>query len=158
MGSERSGLADDTKADANLTRMSGSAPRFDQPLIEEEGEHFWEALKGDSLVIKKCNSCGEFHYYPRPFCPKCWSEDVEWHEVCGRGTVYTYSTVYINDLPPFGQQVPYVAAIVELEEGPRMMTRLIECTNDDITLGMAVEVGYQDLDGELKMAVFRPAA
>jgi uncharacterized OB-fold protein len=137
--------------------MSGSGPRFDQPLIEDEGEPFWEALKGDSLVIRKCNACGEFHYYPRPFCPKCWSEDVEWHEVSGKGTVYTYSTVYINDLPPFGGQVPYVAAIVELDEGPRMMTRLIDCTKDDITLGMAVEVDYQDLDGELKMAVFRPA-
>ncbi len=133
------------------------APRFDQPLIEDESRPFWDALRDGKLLIKHCTACDAFHYYPRPFCPSCWSDDVEWHEASGRATVYTYSTVYVNDLPPFGPQVPYVAAVVELEEGPRMMTRLVDCTKDDITLGMPVEVTYTDLDDELKIAVFRPA-
>jgi uncharacterized OB-fold protein len=139
--------------------MSGpsAVPRFDQPLIEDESRPFWDGLREGRLLIKHCTACGAFHYYPRPFCPSCWSDDVEWYEASGRATVYTYSTVYVNDLPPFGPQVPYVAAVVELEEGPRMMTRLVECTKDEITLGMPVEVTYTDLDEELKIAVFRPA-
>jgi uncharacterized protein len=135
----------------------GASPRFDQPLVEDESRPFWEGLRDGRLLIKHCAACGAFHYYPRPFCPSCWSDDVEWYEASGRATVYTYSTVYVNDLPPFGPQVPYVAAVVELEEGPRMMTRLVDCTKDDITLGMPVEVTYTDLDHELKIAVFRPA-
>jgi uncharacterized OB-fold protein len=131
-------------------------PRFDQPVVEEESRAFWEGLRDSRLLIKHCTACGAFHYYPRPFCPTCWSDDVEWYEASGRAAVYTYSTVYVNDLPPFGPQVPYIAAVVELDEGPRMMTRLVDCTKDDITLGMPVQVTYADLDDELKIAVFRP--
>lgn len=139
-----------------MSAPAPGGPRFDQPLIEDESRPFWDALKDHRLLIKRCNACGEFHYYPRPFCPECWSDDVEWHEASGRATVYSYSTVYVNDLPPFGPQVPYVAAVVELEEGPRMMTRLVDCTRDDVTIGMAVEATYQPLDDDLQVAVFRP--
>ena len=82
---------------------------------------------------------------------------MEWHQASGRARVYSYSTVYVNDLPPFGPEVPYVAAVVELEEGPRMMSRLVDCTKDDITIDMPVEVTYEALDDELQMAVFKPA-
>jgi uncharacterized OB-fold protein len=125
-------------------------------MIEDESQPFWDALVDGKLMIRHCNACGEFHYYPRPFCPKCWSDDVEWFETSGAATVYSYSTVYVNDLPPFGPQVPYVAAVVTLAEGPRMMTRLVGVENPDIKIGMAVAFEPADLDGELKMAVFRP--
>lgn len=137
--------------------MSGPGPRFDQPLIEAESAPFWEGLQAGELRIKRCNACGAFHFYPRPFCPTCWSEDVEWTVASGGATVYSYSTVYVNDLPPFGPQVPYVAAVVDLDEGPRMMTRLVGCTKDDITIGMPVTFETAPLDDELSMAVFRPA-
>jgi uncharacterized OB-fold protein len=132
-------------------------PRFDQPFVEPESAPFWQGLNDGRLLVRRCGHCHVLHFYPRPFCPFCWSDDVEWHEVSGRARVYSYSTVYVNDLAPFGESVPYVAAVVELEEGPRMMTRLVECTKDDITIGMAVEVVFADLDDEMKMAVFRPA-
>ena len=131
-------------------------PRFDQPLVEDESQPYWDALVDGRLLIKHCNDCGRFHSYPRPFCPHCWSDAVEWHEACGRGRVYTYSTVYVNDLPPFGPEAPYVAAIVELEEGPRVMTRLVDCTKDDITIDMPVLLDVQQFDDEHNMAVFRP--
>jgi hypothetical protein len=133
-----------------------SGPRFDQPDIEEESQPFWDGLVDGRLLIKHCLACHAFHYYPRPFCPSCWSDDVEWYEASGRGRVYTYSTVYVNDLPPFPPEVPYVAAVVELDEGPRMMTRLVGCTKDDIAIDMPVQMEVADLDAELKMAVFRP--
>lgn len=138
-------------------RQDLSGPRFDQPLIEDESRPFWDGLREGRLLIKRCRACGAFHFYPRPFCPTCWADDVEWFEASGRGTVYTYSTVYVNDLPPFGSEVPYVAAVVELDEGPRMMTRLVGCTAEDISIGLPVRVDFQQFDEELRMAVFRPA-
>jgi hypothetical protein len=125
-------------------------------MIEDESQPFWDALVDGKLMIRHCNACGEHHYYPRPFCPKCWSDDVEWCEASGAATVYSYSTVYVNDLPPFGPQVPYVTAVVTLAEGPRMMTRLVGVENPNIAIDMAVAFEPADLDGELNMAVFRP--
>lgn len=124
--------------------------------MEAESRPFWEALSEGRLLIKRCADCGAFHFYPRPFCPHCWSDAVEWHEASGRGRVYTYSTVYVNDLPPFGPEVPYVAAVVELDEGPRMMTRLVDCTRDDVTIDMPVEFRSEPFDDEHHMAVFHP--
>jgi uncharacterized OB-fold protein len=134
-----------------------SGPRFDQPLVEDESQPYWDALVDGKLLVKQCLDCGRHHFYPRPFCPHCWSDAVEWREATGRGRVYTYSTVYVNDLPPFGPEVPYVAAIVELEEGPRVMTRLVDCTKDDITIDMPVVLDVEQFDAEHNMAVFRPA-
>ena len=120
--------------DGNLTLMSG--PRFDQPTIEPESQEFWDGLKDGKLLIRRCGSCGEAHYYPRPFCPKCWSTDVAWEQASGEATVYTYSTVFVNDLPPFGSQVPYVAAVVDLAEGPRMMTRVVGVPDDELNMAV----------------------
>ena len=141
--------------DGNLTLMSG--PRFDQPTIEPESQEFWDGLKDGKLLIRRCGSCGEAHYYPRPFCPKCWSTDVAWEQASGEATVYTYSTVFVNDLPPFGPQVPYVAAVVDLAEGPRMMTRVVGVPDDELAIGMAVRFITAPLDDELNMAVFERA-
>lgn len=143
------------EVDGNLTLMSG--PRFDQPMIEPESQEFWDGLKDGRLLIRRCGSCGDAHYYPRPFCPACWSEDVAWEEASGRATVYTYSTVFMNDLPPFAAQVPYVAAVVDLAEGPRMMTRIVGVPDEELAIGMAVTFTTAPLDDELKMAVFERA-
>lgn len=83
-----------------------ASPRFDLPTIESDTRPFWDAVREGKLLLRSCNRCGVVHYYPRPFCPSCWSEDVTWVEASGRGTVYTYSTVYRNDLPPFNEQPP----------------------------------------------------
>ncbi len=136
-------------------RLDLSGARFDQPVIEDESQPYWDAANQGRLLIKCCTACGANHHYPRPFCPKCWSEEVEWVEASGGGTVYSYSTVYVNDLPPFGPEVPYVAAVVELDEGPRMMTRLIDCTGEDVEIGAPVTVAFQPFDGEQCMPVFR---
>lgn len=109
------------------------------------------------LRIKRCAACDEHHFYPRPFCPHCWSDDVEWVEATGEATLYTYSTVYVNDLPPFGPQVPYVAAVVELAEGPRMMTRLVDLGGVTPQIGMALRATYEPLDDTLSKVVFVPA-
>ena len=96
------------------------------PQVEDETRPYWEAAKQGKLLVKRCNACGEVHHYPRPFCPTCWSEDVEWLEASGRGTLYTYSVVFRNDLAPFSEWGTYVPAIVELDEGPRLMTNIVD--------------------------------
>jgi uncharacterized protein len=97
------------------------------------------------------------HHYPRPFCPTCWSEDVEWLEASGRGTLYTYSVVFRNDLAPFSEWGEYVPAVVELEEGPRLMTNIIDAGAGSLKVGMPVEVAFRDLTDEWAAPVFRPA-
>ena len=140
--------------------MTGPA-RSDLPTIEDESRPFWDAAREGKLLIAHCGNCGRVHHYPRPFCPFCWSEDVTWQEASGRGTLYTFSTVYVNDLPPFKEQLPYVAAIVDLEEGPRLMTRLIgidPTDASDFTIGMAVTVDFEAISDEVSAPVFRPAS
>src|ERR1700722_9827147 len=115
-------------------------PRFDLPTIEAESQPFWDAAREHRFLIRRCNNCGAVHHYPRPFCPTCWSDDLAWQEASGRATLYTFSTVYMNDLPPFNGRLPYVAAAVDLEEGPRVMTNIVDCDPADLRVGMAVEV------------------
>jgi hypothetical protein len=131
--------------------------RFDLPAPEPETEAFWDAARERRLLVKRCADCGEAHFYPRPFCPRCWSENVKWEDASGRATLYTWSTVHVNDLPPFHERVPYVAAIVELSEGPRMMTNVVDCDAEELAVGMSLEVRYRDLDDEFSIPVFAPA-
>jgi uncharacterized OB-fold protein len=131
--------------------------RFDLPAPEAETQPFWDAARARRLLIKRCADCGQAHFYPRPFCPKCWGEQVTWEDASGAATLYTYSTVHVNDLPPFPDRVPYVAAIVELAEGPRMMTNVVDCDLDRVEVGMPLQVTYRDLDDEFTIPVFAPA-
>jgi uncharacterized OB-fold protein len=130
----------------------------DLPVVEDESRPYWEAAKQGRLLVKRCRSCERLHHYPRPFCPFCWSADVEWHEVAGRGTLYTYSVVYRNDLPPFDEWGPYVPAVVELEEGPRLMTNIVDADPESLSVGMPVEVRFRDLTDAWAAPVFAPVS
>jgi uncharacterized OB-fold protein len=132
--------------------------RFDLPAPDLETKPFWDGCKEGRFLIRHCNACGADHYYPRPFCPTCWSDDVEWKEASGRATLYTYSVVHVNDLPPFGERVPYVAAIVELEEGPRVMTNVEGVEHDALQIGMPLVVDYKPISDDITIAIFRPAS
>jgi len=135
-----------------------TVPRFDLPTIDLETQPFWDGLKEGKFLLRHCNACGTDHYYPRPFCPSCWSDDVSWREASGRGKVYTYSVVHVNDLPPFNERVPYVAAIVELDEGPRLMTNIEGVPFDELRADMAVVVEYKPISDDVTIPVFRPAS
>ncbi len=139
----------------NITCMDSL--RFDLPTPDESTKAFWDAAIEEKLLIKRCGACGRAHYYPRPFCPYCWSEDVSWVEASGKATLYTWSVVYHNDLPPFVERVPYVAAVVDLEEGPRMMTNVVACETDHLHVGMDLEVAFQQVAEGVTIPVFRPA-
>ncbi len=81
---------------------------------------------------------------------------MAWEDARGTGTVYTFSVVHKNDLPPFNERVPYVAAVVELDEGPRMMTNVVDCDIDDVAVEMPVEVAFRTIDADTVIPVFRP--
>jgi uncharacterized OB-fold protein len=83
---------------------------------------------------------------------------VSWEQASGRATLYTWSVVHQNDLPPFAERVPYVAAVVDLEEGPRMMTNVVDCPFEQLRIGMALEVTFRRETEEISLPVFRPAA
>jgi uncharacterized OB-fold protein len=132
--------------------------RFDLPSPDPETQPFWDGCREGRFLVRHCNACGRDYFYPRPFCPTCWSDDVEWKEASGRGTFYTYSIVHVNDLPPFNQRVPYVAAIVELDEGPRVMTNIEGTPFDQLRIGAAVEVDWKPISDDVTIPVFRQVA
>jgi uncharacterized OB-fold protein len=131
--------------------------RFDLPSPQAETQPFWDAARDGRLLVMRNRTTGRHYFYPRPFDPETWSDDVEWVEVSGRAHLYTYAVVRRNDLPPWPERVPYVAAIVELEEGPRMMTQVVGCDVDDLEIGMPLEVAFRELTDEVTVPVFRPA-
>jgi uncharacterized OB-fold protein len=143
-----------SKAPPSSVRQSRG---FDLPTIDESTAPWWEAAREGKLLVKRCASCGRAHFYPRPFCPYCWSEAVDWEQASGDATLYTWSVVHVNDLPPFGERVPYVAAIVDLAEVPRMMSNVVDFDPDELTVGMSLRVTYREQTDEVTLPVFRPA-
>ncbi|MGW0396011.1 Zn-ribbon domain-containing OB-fold protein [Streptomyces sp. NPDC003042] len=142
---------------------SGVGARYDLPDVDDFTRPYWDAAAEGRLLLRRCADCGRAHHYPREFCPFCWAgEDrVVWEAASGRATLYTWSEIHRNDLPPFGTRVPYVAAVVDLAEGPRMMTEVVSCEAADLRIGMPLEVTFRDTAPGIAVpgiavAVFRP--
>jgi hypothetical protein len=126
------------------------------PQTQPWSEKFWEGTKAGKLLIQACSDCGSRIFYPRKFCPDCWSANLDWIEASGRGTVFTFSTAYDMVEPKFMDELPYTIAYVDLEEGVRMMTRIVGCQPEEITFGMAVEVVFHEQEG-FYLPYFKPA-
>jgi hypothetical protein len=133
-----------------------SAPRRDLPTPDDDSQVYWDAAREGRLLLARCTACSRVHHYPRPFCPFCWSTDVTTEDASGRATLYTYSTVYVNDLPPFAERLPYVAAVVQLAEGPRLMTTVVDVAEGDLHIDMELQVVFRPLTDELVAPAFRP--
>ncbi|MEX1078327.1 MAG: Zn-ribbon domain-containing OB-fold protein [Homoserinimonas sp.] len=116
-------------------------------------EYFWESARHHQLVIQQCTSCGTHQFYPRPFCLSCDSDDVEWVAASGFGSVYSRTTIHLPAAPELGLTVPYVAAIIELDEGPRLLTNL---TSDSSDIGDRVQVEWRPREGQAPVPIFGP--
>ena len=127
------------------------------PTPTPETKPYWDALKEHRLLIQRCKECRRAYFYPRPFCPRCFSFNVEWFEASGHGKLYSF-VINHRPAPGFGPE-PYVIAVVELDEGPRMMTNLIdvEPDPDKISCDMPVRIVYEDVTAEVTLPKFRPA-
>lgn len=126
------------------------------PRLDEENRPFWEACARHELYVQKCRRCGTVLYYPRAFCPEDLSTDLEWIKCSGKGTVYTYTATYQNQSAGFRNTLPYIMAYVELEEGVRMLTNIVDCTPEEVSIGMPVEVAFEDATPEISIPLFRP--
>jgi uncharacterized OB-fold protein len=140
-----------------MTAAPRSGSPLDLPEIDDFTRPFWDAAAEGWLLIRRCRACGKAHHYPREFCPHCWSEDVDWERASGRATLYTWSVVHRNDLSPFAARVPYAAAVVDLAEGPRMMTEIVECAESDLRIGMELAVAFRRESEGFGIPVFRPS-
>ncbi|MDV3124596.1 Zn-ribbon domain-containing OB-fold protein [Mycobacterium sp. 21AC1] len=121
-------------------------PRADIPTIDAASAPYWAAAREGRLLITRCSVCAKVHHYPRPFCPYCWSEDVHPVQASGTGTLYTYSTVFVNDLSPFKERLPYIAAIVQLTEGPRLLTTIEGADPHNLRVDVPVDAVFRPVD------------
>ncbi len=139
----------------------GAAPALPKPLPQPTliSQPFWDAARERRLSIQRCAACNRYVFYPRPLCPYCGATDLAWTDVSGRGTLYSYTIARRPTARPFEPDVPYVIAIVELEEGPRMVTNIVdvEQTPEALVLDMALDVTFERLSDEISLPVFRPA-
>lgn len=134
---------------ANITRPL--------PTITEDSAEFWASTRQHAMRLQRCDDCGNFWYYPGPVCHTCGSTRFTWTLVSGRGTIYSYSVLERAKGNPFENDVPITIVLVRLEEGPVMMSNLIDHGDDRPTIGAAVEIAYEDVDDEVTLPVFRPA-
>lgn len=115
---------------------------------------FWEAANQGRLTLQKCGACGHFRWTPQLLCTRCLSEDFTWEEASGEGVIYSFTIVHRPPLPAF--TAPYVLAVVQLAEGPLMLTRLVDCEGSALNIGDAVRVAFTRLDDEINLYTFRP--
>lgn len=119
---------------------------------------FWEATKRHELVLQKCEDCGTFRYYPRPRCPECLSGNTAWTRVSGRGTVYSFTVVHRPLARWFKGRVPLVCAVIELEEGVRMMSNVERIDPHQVRIGLPVQVFFEDVNEDITLPKFEPVA
>jgi len=126
------------------------------PAISSLNQSYWEGLKRHELTLQRCGDCGKVWYPPAPFCPQCWSRNVTWQKLSGRGKVNTWVVFHQAYFSAFKDALPYNVAEVELEEGPRLLTNLVAVDNADIEVGMPVEIVFDEVTEEVTLAKFRP--
>jgi len=126
-------------------------------LKEHDTRAFWQATKDGQLKYQRCDDCGTIVFYPRQHCTGCLGSALTWHTASGRGTVYSFSVVRKAEHPFFRTQVPYAVAWIDLDEGPRLTTNLLDCAVSDIKIGMRVEAAFEDVTDEITLLQFRPA-
>jgi uncharacterized OB-fold protein len=155
------------------SRMATSGPKRTRRLEEEsktmaeaarakpkptpETQHFWDGTQAGELRLQRCDDCANVYFPPRPFCPGCGCRKVSVFRASGKGTLYSY---VINHRPAApGFTPPYAIAVVQLEEGPRLMSNIIDCpqTPEALELDMKLEVAFEKLDDKITLPQFRPA-
>jgi uncharacterized OB-fold protein len=119
---------------------------------------FWEGTRERELRLQRCMRCGAYRFPPQVLCRECLYEGTEWVATSGRGTVFSYVVQHRPATPAFADDVPYVVAVVELEEGPLILTNIVGCGRDEVSVGMPVEVDFVDATDEITLYPFRPRA
>lgn len=128
------------------------------PPMTDLTQPYWDAARRQELVVQHCESCDHRPFPPRAHCPACGSATLTWRTVSGKGTVYSYTVAHRPPHPVFAEQCPLAVAIVELDEGPRMISNIVGCDPDALEVGMAVQIAFEPIDeSDVVLPVFSPA-
>ena len=134
--------------------MSGEKPL---PRIDDDTRAYWAGLARGALLLQHCLDCGSVQFYQRAMCGRCLSARLEHRPASGRGTIYSFSTIYRPPSAEFKEDVPYTVVLVELKEGPRMISTLRDTPPDTVRIGQAVEIVCEPATAEVALPRFRPA-
>ena len=135
--------------------MTGSQPKPLPPMTPEMAP-FWEAARRHELVVQRCRGCGAYRFPARDLCSRCLAREVEWTRVSGRGEIFSYAVMHQVYHPGFADTVPYAVVVVELAEGARLISNLLDCPVGEIAIGMPVEVVFEDVTPAVTLPKFRP--
>jgi uncharacterized OB-fold protein len=127
------------------------------PEITPLTEPFWRGAQERRLMVQRCNDCSDYRFPPEIYCLACGSENGEWVQASGRATLYSWTVGHPPMLPYFMERAPWPVAVVQLEEGPRMVTNIVDAPPDDYEIGMALTVDFEDVDDDVTLPVFRRA-
>ena len=127
--------------------------RFEPP-VSDQAKPFWDGTRERRLVLQYCRADGKPIHYPREACPRCLGTDFDWKPASGRGVVYAFTVNHVPGSATPDKPLPYVVALVDVDEGVRMMTNIVGCDPKDVTVGMAVEVSWEPLSDGRNLPVF----
>ncbi len=115
-----------------------------QPIANGDSQPYWDAARDRRLLIRKCRACGQVHFMPRHLCPHCWSDELEWIDAKGGGDVHSFTIIRRASDPAFAARVPYAVALIELDEGVRMMSNIVGEDALSVQIGDRVRVTFED--------------
>jgi len=126
-----------------------------RPSVGPDNAPFWQGCRAHRLLLPTCRGCGKAHLPPAPVCPFCFADAIEWRQASGRGRISTWTRVHKAWFPAFAGEVPYNVVQIELDEGPRLTSRLVDAGDKPIAIGQRVEVTFSDIDDHLTLHGFR---
>jgi len=121
---------------------------------DSDSRPYWEGLTLGELRIQRCNACSKAVFYPRTICPHCFADQLSWIVASGRGIIYSY-TVAHQAFGLFAQDIPFIIVLIELEEGVRMMSRLLDAPSEHVKIGAVVKVSVEKVEEDLTLPYFR---
>lgn len=136
--------------------MNGDPLQRLEPPQSQTAEPFWEATRQQRLLLQHCPTCDHAIWFPRTLCPRCANTDLEWRESTGHGVVYAVSVQYQAPTPQMRDRVPYAVVLVDLTEGVRLMSSVIGCDPEKVTVGMRVEAAWEPLSDGRHLLMFEP--
>ena len=128
------------------------------PEPDEESREFFEGARRHELMLMRCKSCGAWRLPSRPRCPDCWSTDTEWAKASGRATLYSFGVMHQKLHPAFADKAPYQIAVVELEEGPRLVSNVVGVADADLRVDMPLQSVFDDVAEDATLVRFTSAA
>ena len=137
--------------------MPDSAHPKPLPIVTDENRPYWEGCRQGKLLLQHCQQCQQYQFYPRLYCMQCGSAKLQWAEASGRGRIYSYTIIHRNKTPEFVQDVPYNVAIIQLDEGPRMMANIVGSDNSQLRVDLPVTVVFDPVTDEISVPRFQLA-